>query len=272
MSTNLRTVTKQPVQFDRLPDQVVVEHGPAALIGRAILKADQAARRRGVYLSLGTFEDLVAVNQANRDTWRVFVPIFNPVLGGATPDTGLAILGYDANGDVVATQAARLYDWHGSSFHDEAESLRLFYADPERDKLEDEQCIVSAPAAKRITGRTVFSGCAWYRRDYRKRMLSAILPRVARVLSYTRWQQDYTVSMVADAVLKGGMADRSGYTNIQRGVDLIDSPAGTVSFHFIWMEAKQLLDDLEWFVSAFDAEVDRRIDNRYAHQAGRAVR
>lgn len=263
---------QRPAPFKRLPDQVTIEHGPAALLGRAILKADEAARRRGVYLSLAGFEELVTTNQANRDTWRAFVPIFHPKLGGATAESSFSILGYDIHGDVVATQAARLYDWHDSNFQVEAESLRLFYANPERDKLDGERCVVSAPAAKRISGHTVFSGCGWYRPDYRKKSLSAILPRVARVISYTRWQQDYTVSMVADAVFRGGMAERSGYTNAEPKVDLINSPAGTISLYFIWMETMQLLEDLDWFVSSFDTEVDGWIDDRYAHQSSYVVR
>ena len=42
-----------------------VDHGPADLLGRFFLKADTAARERGITLSFGTFEDLVDVNAAN---------------------------------------------------------------------------------------------------------------------------------------------------------------------------------------------------------------
>ena len=48
----------------------------------------------------------------------------------------------------MATQAARLYDWADTSFHEEASSLRLFYAEPDRFKGEREQIEVTAPVAR----------------------------------------------------------------------------------------------------------------------------
>ena len=48
--------------------EVTVEHGPADVLARFFLKADEAARERGVTLSFGTFDELVATNAANTTT------------------------------------------------------------------------------------------------------------------------------------------------------------------------------------------------------------
>ncbi|HJZ44758.1 MAG TPA: hypothetical protein VJ233_13635, partial [Hyphomicrobiaceae bacterium] len=42
--------------------EITVDHGPRDLLGRFFLKADTAARARGITLSFGTFADLVDTN------------------------------------------------------------------------------------------------------------------------------------------------------------------------------------------------------------------
>jgi hypothetical protein len=49
---------------------VTVDHGPIDLLGRFFLKAEQAARRRGVFLSFDTFDKLLETNEHSRASWR----------------------------------------------------------------------------------------------------------------------------------------------------------------------------------------------------------
>src|SRR6266487_6621180 len=95
----------------RLPACLKVKYGPVGLLGRFFLWADTAARDRGVTLFVASLQDLVDVNRANSETWRPLLPVFDPVLGGITPETGFVLIGRDRSGQVVATQAARVYDW-----------------------------------------------------------------------------------------------------------------------------------------------------------------
>ncbi len=94
--------------------EVTVEHGPAALLGRFFLSAETAARAQGVTVSFAGYDDLLAINEQNRDTWRPLVPMFHPRYNSFTRDNSIVLLGRNAQGDVVATQAARLLrlEWH----------------------------------------------------------------------------------------------------------------------------------------------------------------
>src|SRR5262245_42280813 len=166
---------------------ITIEHGPVDLFGRFFLKADTAARERGVFLSFAPLQELVEANRRNRDTWRPLLPLFDPVVSGATTEDSFCIVGRNSSGEIVATQAARLYRWGDTTFHEEAESLRLLYADPERSKQPNETVEVTAKDAKKITGLVIFGGGAWYRPDYRGRQLAQILTRISRACAYTRW-------------------------------------------------------------------------------------
>jgi len=252
--------------FPHLLDQITVDHGPVALLGRFFLKADAAARDRGVHLSLVPLEVLPETNRRNGDTWLPLLPLFDPGIGGVTEETGIALVGRNDRGEIVATQGARLYDWSDSDLFEEATSLRMFYADPDASRLPGERCEITAPSARRIRGKVVFSGAGWYRPDHRGQLLSGILPRISRALAYTHWRSDYTISMIADAVVAGGMARRAGYTNVEeKGVRLVNSPvAKDASGAVVWMQPEQMLDDLARFLSTFDAQVDAGIEQRRA--------
>lgn len=248
----------------RVPASLQVRHGPTALLGRFFLAADTAARKRGVTLHFARLEELLAANEANRDSWRPLMPLFNPALGGIDANNGFALLGRDNTGDVVACQAARFYNWNDTTFHLEATSLRMYFADPDAARARGDRCDVTAPSAGQIGGRVVFSGGGWYRPDYRGKGLASIIPRISRAYAYTHWQTDFTISMMADGVLAGGMAERTGYTNVEpSSVDCHLSPLGAVRCALVWMEASQLLSDLEEALARFgpsmpDAEAVNR--------------
>jgi hypothetical protein len=144
----------------RLPDQITLQHGPPALLGRFFLKADAAARARGVTLSVAPLEQLMEVNRRNTETWKPLVPTFDPARGGATAETGFCILGRDRAGEVVATQAARFFDWTDSDLETEFTSLRMHYADPKASARADEVCQITAPTAMKLGGRVIFTGGA----------------------------------------------------------------------------------------------------------------
>jgi hypothetical protein len=105
-----------------------------------------------VTLSFATLDDLVVINRGNRDTWLPLIPIFDPAMGGTTAETGFVLLGRNSAGEVVATQAARLYDWPATCFHDEAASLRMFYADPAPALAEGAVTSQRSPRAKAGAG------------------------------------------------------------------------------------------------------------------------
>jgi hypothetical protein len=203
-------------------------------------------QERGIRLSFEPIEVLIEVNAANRDSWRPLIPLFD-ARHEIPAGTSFCLVGRNASGDVVATQAARLYDWSASDFATEAQSLRMFYSNPRRSKLPDEACTVTAVNAPKIMGRVVFSGAGWYRRDYRKMWLSGLLPRLSRAVAYSRWHSDFTISIMAEAVIAGGMAARCGYTNVEYEVALSNGPVGDVRCALVWMGTDELWSDLHQF-------------------------
>jgi hypothetical protein len=253
------SVSVETTLFSNIP----FNHGPASLLGRALLKGEAAARARGVTLSFARMEDLMAVNAANFETWGPVFPGFDPSLNDLTEENAFCVLGRDPSGKVVATQAGRLYDWTGTSFAEQAESFGLIYRDPDSQRLPAERCKVTALAAKGMDGLVFYSGGAWYHPSYRGIGLVEILPRMARAYAQARWNAHCTITLMAEHNVKKGVFPRNGYHNLEWDVRFIEARTGTMRFALLWTKRAEMLDDLEQFLSSFavDAGLGRRVAN-----------
>jgi hypothetical protein len=255
---------KQQAQIRRLPDQITINYGPREQLGRFFLAADKAARDRGVSLSLSTdFELLREVNARNYGSWHGLAPSFDCAYGGIDSSCGFWIVGRDSSGEIVTTQAARFFDTGSENLRDYLVSLRLFYPDPEKQKLPQESCAVTSAAALQLSGRIVYSGGTWIHPDYRKRLMPMILPRISRALALTRWDTSYTFSMVSHALVSKGVAAAYGYRNIEPGIRWMNSPSelrldGTL----VWMDRAHMLQDMAGFDDMLERAEDKRGDSR----------
>ena len=238
-----------------LIDGITIFHGPRAGLAKFFLQADEDARRVGVSLRLHrTLDSLIYANQALESVWGApMIPTLNPRYSALTPDNSFWISGHDSRGRVVATQAARVFDMSNTNVFEEMRSFRLLYDNPApilaggaRFDIEDE----AVHAASSVTGKVLYSGGAWYRPDFRGRGLSFILPRISRCLGYTRWQTNWTMSMVEPVLVKKMVHGRYGYTQHAPLITLRNSYRGDVRFHFIWMAAEQLLADLDAYTTS----------------------
>jgi hypothetical protein len=225
-------------------DNIRVQHGPVDVIRRILRLGEQEVLRRGISLSFATFDELLAVNEQNRDSWGPLVGVFDPRLNMLEPSSSYCIFGRNKLGEVVSTQAARLYDWRHTNFHDEATSLRFIYKNPEQDKRPGEDIMVTAKEAQGLGGRVVFSGAGWYRRDHRNTGLSTVLPRLSRACTLTLWNPDYVMTMMAQPVFRGGFAQRGGFTHSSSSVRWTNLGLGDVDLLLVWMTADEAYADL----------------------------
>jgi hypothetical protein len=239
---------RQPSEPPTLFSQIALRYGPAGILGRTILAAEQLALSRGVRLSFATGAELLAVNEANRATWLPLISVFDVRFNALDDSNAFFILGRNAAGEVVACQAGRLYDWERTSFKDECEGLTMFYRDPDAMKLPGEEWAVSALAAKGMSGRVAFSGAAWYRRDYRGVGLVEWLPRLSRALAKGLWDTDVTVTVMAENNVKRGVYPRNGYRNAEWAVEAVNGRMGTLRYALLWSKSAEMIEDLEQFL------------------------
>jgi hypothetical protein len=244
-------------------DDIRIDFGPYALLGRFFLAADAAVQERGVRLSFAPMEQLVEINRENPESWRPLLPHYDPSYGGISEQNAFCLVGRSLGGDIVATQAARFYDFAETNLHEEASSLRLFYPDPMRMRRPGEACTITAPSAKGIRGRVAFSGAAWYRPDFRGRELSSLLPRIGRAYAHAIWNTDCTFTFIAKALVDNGAWRRAGYSNIEWDVVLRNSVMGQYHGALVWMHTQEMLENLSTDLQGA-AQIDGRVQQRRA--------
>jgi hypothetical protein len=186
----------------RLPDALTIKHGPAPLLARFILEADKAARAAGIHLRLrNDFDTLDALNQKEvaRGAWYPLVDMFNPQRSDVSPENAFWLSGENERGEIVCTNAARIFFWPDSTLADQV--FGMFYA---RD--EGQPCVVTAEAARTISGVVQVHGATWVRPDYRSRGLSHLLPRVCRAYGPSRWPIDWVMALIRMTHYQSGVA------------------------------------------------------------------
>jgi hypothetical protein len=231
----------------RLPDALTIKHGPARLLAPFVLEGDKAARQIGIRLRLRhDFHELVYVNrqQVNHGTWFRLVDHLNPEYSDLTPENSYWISGENEQGEIVLTQAGRVYDWPDTNLESEARSM--FYAG--RD--EGRGCIVTAQDAKLITGVVFIGGARWTRPDYRAVPPSRLLSRLGRAYAFARWPIDWAFAFMAPVLVQKGVAAAYGYPHSSHSIFFPESPWGDLEVVLTSASATEAYDDLANFLIA----------------------
>lgn len=257
----------RPLSLDRAAHRsfladVVVEHGPIAELNRLFLTADTTLREKGVRLSLGTAEELIAANRLNPASWSPIVPLFDPSLNDLDDRNCYALLGRSASGDVVTTVAGRLYELEEASLADEIESLRFFYRDPDATKWPGESASVSSVVARETRGRAIFAGAAWVHPEWRKLDLMDAMAPIGRALGLTRWMPNLTFSFMVPQLVKNGTAKR-WRMNVDWGIELVNTPVwrnSTVTTALSWTTPERMRVHFADFVASHSSRGDAEVD------------
>ncbi len=233
------------IQPRRLLDQITLLHGPHDLLGRYFLAADAAARDKGVRLRMRIdFEELIRLNEVNRDSWPPLMPIFNPAHSNLRIDSAFWLEGVDSAGDTVITHAVRFFDWPTTTLAEELTSLRVCFEDPAPHIAAGESIEITAPSATKIHGRTIFAGAVWVRPDFRRHGLTKIVPRISRVYAYTRWDTGFTWGFVEPEKHDFGLTRAYGPYRAEPGVTVRLGFRGEWPLHLVWMTTATMLDDV----------------------------
>lgn len=199
--------------------------------------------------------ELLRVNQANADSWLPLFPALNPQFCQLNESNSFCLVGRNDEGEIVATQAGRLFDWRNSSFAEAAQSLALLYDDPTRSANPGESWTVTAPKAFELSGSIAFTGAVWYHPKVRGRGLASLIPRLARSLSLAKWNVDATVVMMSNNTHSHGLFKKTGHVNFQDGVQARASTHGDVDYLLFWMMQKDIIREVGEFLST---ESERR--------------
>jgi GNAT superfamily N-acetyltransferase len=227
----------------RLPDALTIRHGPRELIARLVLDGDRTAQRLGIRLRLRhDFSGLLRLTdfETARGNWYKLVNYLNPTVVDLTPENSYWISGENDAGEIVATVAGRVFYWPDCSLHERA--AQVFFGG----RADDHPCIITASAAREITGVAMCSGAMWVRPDYRRLGLSPLLARIYRAYGAARWPLDWVFMFAVPGSPEKVIAGY-GYTDVSRSIYFPATDWGDLELALCRMSRQQLYDDLLLF-------------------------
>jgi hypothetical protein len=229
----------------RLPDALTIKHGPARLLSTFVLEGDKAARRIGVRLRLRhDFGELAYLNKQRvaKGDWFRLVHMFNPQFCDLSPQNSYWISGENEYGEIVLSQAGRIYYWPETNL--EQEARMMFYGGRDEGQL----CEITAAAAKSITGVVFYGGSGWVRPDFRGQRLMQLIPRLGRAYALARWPVDWGISFVAPVLVDKGVAWGYGYKHASYSLFYPGSPWGDLEVVLTTVSASEAYDDFTKFL------------------------
>jgi GNAT superfamily N-acetyltransferase len=149
--------------------------------------ASAQAKQAGVSLRwCDEMAGLTELNRQNRHSWPPLIPLFDTTYNPTMSGFWLQVV--DGDGNIVGANAARAYIWENTTFTAEAESLRLFYADPAPHIASGDSVELPPDVrAASISGRTAGVGATWVHPDFRSRGLTKLMSRLCKVHACARW-------------------------------------------------------------------------------------
>jgi hypothetical protein len=178
------------------------------------------------------------VSQGN---WFRLVDSYNPEYTQIGPDNAFWIAGEDDAGEIAVTWAARVFTWPDTTLAEKAGEM--FYG-----RETDRSCIVTAPAAKMITGVVLCGGAAWVRPDLRGHRLSQLVPRIGKAYAFGRWPTDWSICYVSRMLIDKGVAAGYGQKNFSYSIFYPSSPWGDLEVVLAYTSAEDSYADLAKFL------------------------
>ena len=244
-----------------LLDQITMQHGPRKLLARFFLIAEQEARDKGIKLRLSSdFHRMCATRRRFAETPMLPVPHFDPEQSDLRAETSFWIEGVDCDGETALIHAVRLFDWPHTTLKEELEALRVHYRDPAPHLAAGEYIRIAAPTAHCITGRNLFAGAMWVRRDHRGLGLTRIVPRISRALAYTHWRMPIVWGLVDPKLDAGGVSRAYGRYTVEPGVLTRLPWWGPPDAVLLWMRQETLLDEIQEIVAQSTTDLSRKME------------
>lgn len=185
-----------------------------------IATSNNILRKQGIEVTYGSdFSVYRSVLTNERPQQRLGSP-FNPAIHDLNDENAFWVLGRNAEGTLIHSQAFKLVDLAGGNLSKFMRQNFRSFPPPLADIDFKRSRYRATPGAHRMFGRTVYHGEIWLAPEpglYRGVGLSTVLVRTGMLEALRRWQPEWMYGFVIRKLAFGGFCERMGYMRAEPG-------------------------------------------------------
>ncbi|MEL6643298.1 MAG: hypothetical protein AAFQ79_05125 [Pseudomonadota bacterium] len=201
----------------------------------------------------GDFSRYRALRLAQADRPPMY-PMFDTASSYVDESNGFWVCGFNQDGDLVHTQAARLLDLGDVSLARHMNVHRHKYITPGTTPDPDQTYYSGPDALTRITGRVCYHGDFWLPSSGlggpRSQGATALLSRILFEVIHHSWHPDFVFALVPKQLAAKGAHLRYGYSHCEPGQWLGPDQQVTEEDFLVWMSARDMANSLSRSVRA----------------------
>lgn len=166
-------------------------------------------------------------------------PMFDVASSYVDRRNGFWVCAFDANDELIHTQAVRLLDLSGITLGTHLDDHRHKYITPDTTPDPDQTFYAGPEALHAITGRVCYQGDFWLRArglgGPRSQGATALLSRVLLEITVASWEPDFVFALVPKNLAAKGAHLRYGYCHCEPGRWIGPDQQITEEDYLIWM-------------------------------------
>lgn len=186
-------------------------------IAEYIAGAERVVSELGITIEIGSdFEFFCSIPELQPDRHPVS-PIFDPEESSISDSNGFWLIGRNAMGEIVLTQAIKLIPVGEAGFLTHMSENLVDYR-PKGDRLDiSKSRIVLTDRAARLSGDLCYYGELWIKNTYRGSCLTAVMPRLMFAIAIAKWSPNVVFGVMEPLAACKGLAAREGFMHLEQG-------------------------------------------------------
>lgn len=205
-------------------------------------------KKAGIRIEIGDdFAKYRAYRGKQPDRGPIY-PMFDVASSYIDHTNGFWICGFQADGDLIHTQAVRLLDMSGISLGTHLDNHRHKYITPDSTPDPDQTFYSGPEALQSITGKVCYQGEFWLRAQGlggpRSQGATSLLSRILLEVAVAAWNPSFVFALVPQRLAAKGAHLRYCYNHCEPGRWVGPDQQVTEEDYLIWMEAKELTRSL----------------------------
>lgn len=203
-----------------------------------------ALHAAGIHIEIGDdFAKYRAYRSQQSDRGPIY-PMFDTASSFIDHTNGFWVCGFNANAEIVHTQAVRLLDMSHISLATHLKTHRHKYITPDTTPDPDRTFYAGPEALETITGQVCYQGDFWLRPSGlggpRSQGATSLLSGILLELMSSAWNPDFVFAFVPQRLGSKGAHLRYGYSHCEPGRWIGPNQQITEEDYFIWMTARDM--------------------------------